>query len=280
MRQATLFAIAASALAAADTVIVKLLAPHIHAFEIVLFRSWFGLLIALPFLIKGQSVLRSSMLPKHAIRAVLKYCAMVAFFIAVTHAPVADVTAISLLAPPFTLIGAWLFLRQRQERKHFVVMILGLVGAIIIVQPGTPAFNPYLLLAVGGAAGLSSVFLLLKQLTDTEAPATILFWNLVLTAGISIVPAAMVWSTPGFEQVLLMLLQGGLSAAGILMMASAMKRGLVGTLAALDFARLPFAAIIAFAVLDEPLRTSALIGGAIILVAALTLWREKGGTRV
>ena len=69
MRQATLLAVGASALAAADTVIVKLLAAHIHAFEIALFRSWFGLLIALPFLIRGHSTFTSSVLPKHVLRA-------------------------------------------------------------------------------------------------------------------------------------------------------------------------------------------------------------------
>ena len=69
MRRATLFAIGASALAAADTVIVKLLAPSIHAFEIAFLRSWFGLLIALPFLIRGHSTFTSSVLPKHVLRA-------------------------------------------------------------------------------------------------------------------------------------------------------------------------------------------------------------------
>jgi drug/metabolite transporter (DMT)-like permease len=275
MRQTTPLAIGAAALAAADTVIVKLLAPHIHAFEIAFFRSWFGLLIALPFLIRGQSIFRSSMLPKHVLRAVLKYCAMVAFFLAVTHAPVADVTAISLLAPPFTLLGAWLFLRQKQQAIHFAAMILGLVGAAIIVQPGTSAFNPYLLLAVAGAAGLSSVLLLLKQLTDTDTPATILFWNLLLTAGISILPAVMVWSTPGLEQVILLGLQGGLSAAGILMMAHAAKQGVVGAIAALDFISLPIAAVLAFVLLREPIHTPVFVGGIIILLSVIILWFEK-----
>ena len=280
MRRAILFATCASALAAADTVIVKLLAPNIHAFEIAFFRSWFGLLIALPFLIRGQSTIRSSMLPKHVLRAILKYSAMVAFFIAVAHAPVAEVTAISLLSPPFTLLGAWLFLHQTQQTKHFAVMMLGLVGAVIIVQPGTPSFNPYLLLAIAGAAGLSSVLLLLKQLTDSDTPATILFWNLLLTALISIVPAIFVWSTPDIEQLMLLALQGGLSAVGILMMALAAKRGVVGAIAALDFIRLPIAAVLAFSILDEPIQTSAWVGGAIILISALTLWLGKGGTRI
>ena len=280
MRRATLFAIGASALAAADTVIVKLLAPNIHAFEIAFFRSWFGLLIALPFLIRGESTFRSSILPKHVLRAILKYSAMLAFFVAVAHAPVAEVTAISLLAPPFTLLGAWLFLDQKQQTKHFAVMMLGLVGAAIIVQPGTPSFNPYLLLAIAGAAGLSSVLLLLKQLTDSDTPATILFWNLLLTALISIAPAIFVWSTPDPEQLMLLALQGGLSAVGILMMAHAAKRGVVGAIAALDFIRLPIAALLAFTLLDEPIQTSALVGGSIILISAFTLWQGKGGTRI
>lgn len=279
MRQATLLAIGAACLAAADTVMVKLLSPHIHAFEIAFFRSWFGLLIALPFLIRGQSTFRSSMLPKHALRALLKYCAMVAFFIAVARAPVADVTAISLLAPPFTLFGAWLFLRQKQSARHFAVMMLGLVGAIIIVRPGTPAFNPYLLLAVAGAAGLSSVLLLLKQLTDTESPATILFWNLLLTAGLSAVPAAIVWSTPDPEQLKLLVLQGGLSATGILMMAHAAKQGVVGAIASLDFIRLPVAALLAFALLQEPIRAPVFFGGVIILLSVIILWFEKSHRR-
>jgi drug/metabolite transporter (DMT)-like permease len=275
MQKAALFAIAGSALAAADTVIVKLLAPDIHAFEIAFFRSWFGLLIALPILIRGQSIFKSSMLPKHVLRAILKYCAMIAFFFAVARAPVADVTAVSLLAPPFTLFGAWLFLRQKQQAKHFAVMIMGLVGAIIIVQPGTPAFNPYLFLAIAGAAGLSSVLLLLKQLTDSDTPATILFWNLLLTAGISTVPAILVWSTPDLQQLMLLVVQGGLSAAGILMMAHAARLGVLGAIATLDFIRLPIAAVLAFAVLGEPIHAPVLIGGLVILLSVIVLSWEK-----
>ena len=174
-----------------------------------------------------------------------------------------------------SLREVWFFLHQKQQVKHFAVMMLGLVGAIIIVQPGTPSFNPYLLLAIAGAAGLSSVLLLLKQLANSDTPATILFWNLLLTALISIVPAVFIWSTPDPGQLMLLVLQGGLSAVGILMMAHAAKRGVVGAIAALDFIRLPIAADLLLAVLREPIYTPVLIGGIVILLSVIILSTNK-----
>ena len=271
MRTAVSFAIIAALLAAADTVLVKILAQRLHAIEIAFIRSASGFLIVLPWLLSRQISLRSSMLPRHFVRAVIKYMAIVAFFVAVAHAPVADVTAISLLTPLLSLTGAWIFLKEGRSWIHVAAIVLGIAGALIIIQPGAPAFNPYLLLAIGGAIGLSSVMLLLKKLTDADLPETILFWNLLFTAIVSAAPALMFWTTPTPLESLLLLFQGGLSATGILMMAHAARAGAVSQIAGLDFLRLPVAAILAFLVLGEPVNQAVWIAGPMIVVAALIL---------
>jgi drug/metabolite transporter (DMT)-like permease len=270
--QGIMFALMASVFAALDTIFVKLLSPNIHAFEIAFFRSWFGFVMVLPFLLGGRSQIRSTLIPKHALRATIKYLAMVGFFVAVAHAPVSDVTAISLLTPLLSLLGAWLLLKERRNPLHLLIIILGFSGALIIVQPGSAAFNPYLLLAMGGAVGLSSVLLLLKQLTETDSPATVLFWNLAITALISTVPAAFVWSTPTLAQLAILLCQAGLSASGILLMAHAARIGAVSVIAGLDFLRLPIASALVYLVFRESVQTSVWLGGMLIVTAVGLLW--------
>jgi drug/metabolite transporter (DMT)-like permease len=277
--QGIMFALMASVLAALDTIFVKLLSPDIHAFEIAFFRSWFGFVIVLPFLLGGRSQIRSTIFPKHALRATIKYLAMVGFFVAVAHASITDVTAISLLTPLLSLLGAWLLLKERRSPLHLLVIILGFSGALIIVQPGSAAFNPYLLLAVGGAVGLSSVLLLLKQLTEIDPPATVLFWNLVITALVSTVPAVFVWSTPTPAQLAILLCQAGLSAIGILLMAHAARTGAVSAIAGLDFLRLPITSAMAFLLFRESVHVSTWLGGILIFTAVGLLWIRPENTK-
>ena len=84
---------AGSTLAAADAVLVRFLTHDLHPFVIVFFRSLFGLLFVMPWILQGRSALRSHYRFAHLVRALLKMLSFAAFFTAIAGAALADVTA-------------------------------------------------------------------------------------------------------------------------------------------------------------------------------------------
>lgn len=279
MRPATLLALGAAFLAAIDTLLVKSLSRDIHAFEIAFLRSLFGLFAVLPWLMLQRVPLTVTRLSTHFIRATVKYASMIAFFVALANAPVADVTAIALTAPLLSIAGAWMFLKERSNINRMWIALLGLAGALIITQPGFPHSNSYLFLAFGGAVGLSSVMLLLKHITDTDSAEAVLFWNLVLTVAISFIPSLFVWKTPEIRVIILLVLQGAISALGILMMARAIRLSAVSQIASLDFLRLPAVAILAYLFFGETYSIASWLGGGMIIISCLLLGFQNARPR-
>ena len=172
-----------------------------------------------------------------------------------------------------------MFLKERSNIKRMWLALLGLAGALIITQPGLPHSNSYLFLAFGGAVGLSSVMLLLKHITDTDSAEAVLFWNLVLTVAISFIPAFLVWKTPDTRAIFLLVLQGALSATGILMMARAIRLSAVSQIASLDFLRLPAVAALAYLFFGETYSTASWLGGGMIIISCLLLGFQNARPR-
>src|SRR3954471_17147238 len=70
-----------STVGALDAVIVRYVAVDVHPFEIVFFRNLFSLVFLALFLSRiGPDPLRSSNWPVHAVRAVMKLAALIAYF--------------------------------------------------------------------------------------------------------------------------------------------------------------------------------------------------------
>ncbi len=62
--------------------------------------------------------------------------AVILWFYAINRIPLAEVTALSYLAPAFVVIGAALFLGEPVKAERVVALAIAFVGVLIILQPG------------------------------------------------------------------------------------------------------------------------------------------------
>ena len=274
---AVIFAVGAAVLAASDAVIVRALDGAVHPFVIAFFRALFGVVVVLPFVVLRPQVLRSThTLSQHAVRALFKLFAMVAFFAAFSMGPLADVTAIAFMSPIFVVVGAALLLGERPGLAMFAAALVGFSGAMIIVGPSTSGFSLAIGLALVGALMQAGIQLILKSMSRGDSTSTLVVWNLLLTVPMALVMAVPFFAVPGNRELALLALQGVFGTSCMGLMTHAISLAPASIVAPVDFLRLPLVALGGFALFNETIALTTVIGAILICLAALIAGRPRG----
>jgi drug/metabolite transporter (DMT)-like permease len=114
--------IAGAGFMAGLTGMIRHASAGLHPFEVAFFRSLFGLMFMLPWLMRGGVLrLRTQRLGLYTVRALVGLLAMLCWFYALSLTPLADAVALSFTSPLFATVGAALVLREdvRRERAPF-----------------------------------------------------------------------------------------------------------------------------------------------------------------
>jgi drug/metabolite transporter (DMT)-like permease len=276
--QGALLVVASAACVAADTILARIVTQEVGPFVLVFFRNLFGFLFLLPLVARaGRGGLASRHLPLHVARAAIKILGLVGFFYGVASVPVADATAIAFATPLFAAIGAALFLGESLRHGRLPAILLGFAGVLIVLRPGTQALHPAALALIGSAVALATIGLLAKVLSRHDPPNTIVTLNLALSVPLALLAALPFWVTPSPGTVGLMAAQGALGAGSQLCFIRALKLADASLMMPVDFARLPFVALLGFLAFGQVPDGWTWAGAAVICAAILLLLRA--GTR-
>jgi drug/metabolite transporter (DMT)-like permease len=245
------------------------------AFSIGFFRSAFGLLFVLPWILRRRArIFKTNHLWLHAIRAALKVIALAAFFYAISRANLAQVTAIAFTTPVFVIIGAVLLLGERLGPSRLLSVVMGFGGVLLIVRPFVGTFDPYLLFALAGALFTAAIQLLLKVMAGRDSTDTLVAWNLILMVPLALLPAVFFWTTPSILVLGLLAIQGALGAIGMTALTRAMSLADVSAVIPFDFLRLPLVALGASYFFGQSADAATWLGAAIIFAAGLVAGRR------
>ena len=247
-----------------------------HPAQTVFLRLLFALLLILPFAFRARLTFgKTQQLKTHMLRSAVGICAMWLWFISISLVPITDQTALSFLAPIFTTLGAMFFLQEIVRIRRWLAIIIGLFGAVVIVRPGFAELSGGHLSAVGSAMMMGMSMLLIKYLTAKDSPLMIVFYSHVFMTVLAFVPAMLVWSH--FPPELYLYLTGFAPFAffGHFALAKAYSLADASFIAALDYARLPFAALIGWLMFAEYSDIWTWIGASIIFASALYIVRRE-----
>ncbi|MEP2704834.1 MAG: DMT family transporter [Roseibium sp.] len=257
--------------------LIKLLGEHLSVYQILVIRQAVMVLIVAPTILRG---LPNSLATKRpglqAARIVFATTAMLCGFTAIIHLPLADATAISFSKTFFITIFAIFFLNETVGMHRWGATIVGFLGVLLMLRPdGDGLIDFYALLAIGGSACAGIVMIILRILTKSDPPVTILTYQAVFVGILMIVPAILTWKAPTLEQWGILIAIGIVSWAAQLSNIKAFRAGEATAIASLDYTRLLYATIIGALVFSEWPRIETLIGAGVIIAASLyTVHRE------
>lgn len=124
------------------------------------------------------------------LRGLLGSCALVCFYAAVVHMPLAEATVIHQTAPLFTALLAARLLHERVEAAVLVAIVTCLGGVLLIARPGWlfgehPAMPDfpwlYAFVALLGAVLSALAYVTVRSLGRTENPLVVVFYFPLVT---------------------------------------------------------------------------------------------------
>ncbi|MBN9363709.1 MAG: DMT family transporter [Devosia sp.] len=187
--------------------LLKLAVVDLPPLEALFLRAVAALILGVPVLLAttSRASLRHMLEGRVLARNVVECAAAIAFVFAVANAPLADITALLQLTPMLVLLGAVLFFGDRVGGAAIALIVVALVGALLVAQPGSQGFQPYVLFGLASAA-LSAGRDLIGRRVDAGVPALAVAVGLSLVSAIGIGALMLAferWVTPSLPQLLL-----------------------------------------------------------------------------
>lgn len=248
----------------------------LHPLQVSAGRFCFALATLLPLVAWFRPPVRGSAWALHVGRSFCGWAGVSCMFAAAAAMPLADATAISFLSPMITMLLAIPLLGERVGPWRWSAAAVALGGGMIIIRPGTDAFQFAAVIALVAALFQGLEAILIKKLAGREDPLRILFINNTIGAALSATAAAFVWVAPSPAQWGMLAVLGAIMVTAQSLFILALRRTDASYAIPFFYATLLFAGLYDFALFgDTPDAVS--IGGMVLVVAgALVLaWRES-----
>lgn len=249
-------------------------------FEVMFFRNLTAVIFMLPlFIWRGIGLVRSNAPHLYLVRVGVSMISMTAWFYGLALIPVAELTAITFLAPIFGTLAAIVILREKVRLRRWTAILVGFAGAMVMLRPGVGEIGLGQACALVSAMSAGLMAVLLKQLSGQDDPDKIVFLTALLMLPVSLVPALFVWKTPTVEMIPVIITIGITAVLGHV----CLMRGYAATDASLvltfEFSKLPFAAMIGWWAFGEVTDVWTWVGALVIFASAAYITRREAMLR-
>ena len=279
-------------------VLMKTLLELYPIWMLLFIRSVVTVLVLAPLILYlgGDHRLISPLWPIHVVRGLLFVIGFSLFYAAFPFMGLAEVTTIFFSAPLFTALFAAIWLKESIGPHRIGALLLGFIGVVIAMNPTGDSFSWIAILPLTCAVTYAMMQILARQIGDRETSLTVGL-NTLGVAGVLILPIGWVVNqviNPGPEfshlrfalpfdrpqdipELLLLALVG---MVGWVLLSRAYQVASASLVAPFDYTYLPFAALVAFVLLEEVPGRSTLMGMVLIVLSGLYLgYRELKATQ-
>jgi drug/metabolite transporter (DMT)-like permease len=149
-------------------------------------------------------------------RGLLEVVANVSFTLGLGFIAIADLVAIAQTAPLFVLLGAWAFRGEKPGLWRMALILVGIVGALLVAQPGGGATSWFAMLAFLCPMSAATRDLITPR-APRDVPPLVATLTLLVILGAAGGIGTLTFETPhmpDMRETLLMVLAGATAVAG------------------------------------------------------------------
>lgn len=278
--RAALLITGAMALFAVEDVFLKLLAAHLPVGQLLMMGGALATTVFWAMMaMRGQRLWTRDLLhPMVMLRNAGEGLGCVLFVSALAKGDLASASIILQAGPLVMTLGAVIFLGETVGWRRWLSITTGLIGVLIVVRPGTEAFQPASLLAVGAVLALVA-----RDLATRRVPPGVSSSALTASAFAALIPCGLLMMLfipsapvlPDARQWAQVVASVAFGMSAYVLMVAAVRLGQIAVVAPFRYTRLVFALILAVVVFGERPDIPTLIGAAIIALAGMhAMWRE------
>lgn len=240
-----------------NDITVKYFTDSLPLHEVILFRSLFGMAFILFLFGRGvplKTMFSTCRLSRHILRGLSVVVANFAFFAGLAALPLAEASAIFFIAPLLITGFSAFFLGEYVGVWRWTALLVGLLGVLIIVKPGSAAFQWAVILPLLSAIAYATLHTITRSMGLAESPITMsLYIQLVFIvvclgmglmfgdgrfAGLGHPSAEFIlraWAWPSGRDVLLFVAAGFFSASGGYLISQAYRSSSAGLVAPFEY---------------------------------------------
>lgn len=173
------YALAAVMCFSINDVGIKFLSDAYALHQVVFIRALIGLTAFICFIMPfagGPRLLRTRRPVVHLIRGLCVVSANMCLFLGLAALPIADATAIFFVSPLVITVFSVIFLKEFVGPRRWASIAVGFIGVLVIVKPGTSAFQLASLLPIVAAFLYATLHMLTRKIGGTESAPTMAFY--------------------------------------------------------------------------------------------------------
>lgn len=270
----------------ASDALAKFLTTTLTPVQIAAARFLLQSLLLLPVLL----IYKRGRLPapgaRHLALGALIGLAVICLFSGLHALPLANNTALFFIEPLLLTLISALALRETVNPRQWMAVLIGLVGALIVLRPNWAAYGPAAIFPVAAGAFFAGFLALTRVVGGRDDALTLAFWTGVaatlvlalimgldlLVEGQPIMPA----SLPALAVWPLLLGVGAIAAATNVLTALALRRAGAGVLAPFQYLEILSATLWGWLIFSEIPDLLTGIGAAIIVGSGLYVFTHQG----
>lgn len=276
---------------------VKFLSGDYPLHEVILLRASIGMVVLLAILVPlqgGMANLRTRRLPVHVLRGLCVVFANMMFFLGLAAMPLADAAAIFFISPLIITAFSVVFLGEKVGPRRWLAVGIGMLGVIVVMRPGSSAFQLASLLPLAAAVGYAFLHILTRRIGGTESALAMTFYiqlTFIVVSGAiglgfgdgrfagtgdpSLEFLLREWVWPQSGDIWVLVLIGCASTFGGFLISQAYRLCEAGLAAPFEYIALPLAIFWGFVIFGEWPDIMTWVGVAMIIAGGLYMvWRE------
>ncbi len=269
--RAILMMVVAMGMFVASDSCMKLALADAPLFQLMLLRGIASVLICLSLIVAmGQAGHLKRMVNRWLVaRGLLEVVANLSFTLGLAFIAIADLVAIAQTAPLLVLLGAWAFRGERLGFPRMVLIMAGIVGALMVAQPGGGATSFYAMLAFLCPMASATRDLITPRAPQDVPPlvATLTLLTILAAAGGIGMVAFENPIVPDTRIILLMVLAGATGVAGHFLLYVAYRIGEPRTVAPFMYT-LTIWAVLSGVILFGDIPNQLAVGGMVLVALA------------
>jgi drug/metabolite transporter (DMT)-like permease len=276
--RAIVMMVAATVFFAVSDVLTKRLAVALPPGEVAWMRYATFALLMIPLLAMngGGTLLRSQRPMLQIVRGLGMVGSTIMFTFGVRYLPVADATAIYFVSPILIMALSVVFLGESVGWRRWSAASVGLLGVLIVIRPGTGAFQAASVLPLLGAMSWGAAAVVTRKMSGRDHSLT----TLAYSAFVGFVALSLAlpydWATPEWSQVGIGLCVGVLSTIGHWLVILAYRHGTASFVAPFAYVQLIWAGALGYLVFAAVPDAWTVAGACIIAASGLyTAYRER-----
>ncbi len=282
-RSALLMILSTAAFVANDT-IMKYVTQSMPLYQAILMRCVFLLPLLLIFA-QMQGGLRMKLAPRDlpvlALRTIGEIGSTALYLLALQNMALGNLSAIMQAMPLIVTLVAAIVFGDRLGPRRLIAIAVGFLGVLIILRPGSDAFDQWALVALGAV-----LMVVLRDLATHSFSPGIPSVTIAIYSAIGVMTASLVltmgeeWIMPSSSQFGLMALAAILFAVGAITVVATMRMGEISFVAPFRYTALIWAILLGWLVFGEWPDLWTQLGALLIVAAGLyAIWREGRAAR-